>query len=259
MIVRRDGEDLVLVRQADHALLSGWLAAAWGEPPWQPPEPRNSTILGARLHDLAWTPFDEQLRCRPDGQPYAFYEVERSVGTGLYLRGANAVEAIDPYAGLLKSLHYSGFFTSHWDWHPLARPADPEEVVDSFVAHELARQGRLRNQLGFSAADEQRLKCNYFWLQLWDRISLDICRHGFAGFVDDYPAVPLGYAPDAPTVRLHVELQPGGVCRLAPYPLLPNPFHARIPCVRVPAGADLHSAWLASGGDTIDVRFEPGP
>jgi hypothetical protein len=256
MIVRRDGEDLLLVRQADHAMASGWLAAAWGAPPWQAPEPRDPAVLGARLHDLAWTPFDERLVCRPDGQPYAFYEVERPVAAGLYVRGVNAVEAMDPYAGLLKSLHYSGFFTSHWDWYPLARPAGPDELVDGFVAHELERQARLRHQLGFEAADEQRLRCNYFWLQLWDRISLDICRHGFSGFADDYPAVPLGYAPDAPTVRLHIELQPGGVCRLDPYPLLPNPYDARIPCVRVPAGADLECAWLASGGQTIDVRFE---
>src|SRR2546427_696217 len=84
MIVRRDGDDLLLVRQADHALLSGWLAAAWGAPPWQAPEPRDSTVLGARLHDLAWTSFDEALRRRPDGQPFAFTEVDRSTSTGFY-------------------------------------------------------------------------------------------------------------------------------------------------------------------------------
>src|SRR5437879_5266424 len=82
VIVGRDGEDLVLVRQADHALLSGWLAAAWGAPPWQRLEPLKSTVVGARLHDLAWTPFDEELHCRPDGQPLAFIEVDRSTTTG---------------------------------------------------------------------------------------------------------------------------------------------------------------------------------
>jgi hypothetical protein len=257
MIVRRDGEDLVLVRQADHALCSGWLAAAWGTPPWQPPEPRDSTILGARLHDLAWTPFDEQLRLRPDGQPYAFFEVDRSISTSFYLRGLDAVEAIDPYAGLLGSLHYSGFYTSHWGWQHWARPSGPEEVVDSFVAHELLRQARLRWQLGLGPVEERRLACNYFWLQLWDRVSLDICRFGFAGFTESYPAVPLGYAPDAQTVRLRIELGSDGVCRLDPYPLVPSPYEARIPCVRVPAGADPRRAWLSSGGETIDARFEP--
>jgi hypothetical protein len=257
MIVRRDGDDLLLVRQADHALLSGWLAAGWGAPPWQAPEPREPTIIGARLHDLAWTPFDEQLRLRPDGQPYAFFEVERSISTEFYLRGLDAVEAMEPYAGLLGSLHYSGFYASHWGWQHWAKPSQLEDVLERFVARELERQGRLRRQLGFGPTEERRLACNYFWLQLWDRISLDICMFGFAGFTEDYPTVPVGYAPDAKTVRLHIELSAGGVCRLDPYPLLLNPYRARIPCVRVPAGSDLREAWLASGAETIDVRFEP--
>jgi len=258
MIVRREGEGLVLVRQADHALLSGWLAADWGAPPWQAPEPRTPTVLGARLHDLSWTPFDEELPCRPDGQPFAFFEVDRSVSTAFYVRGLDAVESIDPYAGLLGSLHYSGFYTSHWGWRHWAKPASPEEVLERFVARELERQARLRRQLGLGPEDERRLACNYRWLQLWDRISLDICRFGFSGFAEDYPAVPVGYAPDSETVRLRIELREEGVCRLDPYPLLQNPRSARIPCVRVPAGADLQGAWLTSGAETIDVRFEPG-
>jgi hypothetical protein len=199
VIVRRDAEDLVLVRQADHALLSGWLAAAWGAAPWQSPEPHRSTVVGARLHDLAWTPFDEELHCRPDGQPVAFIEVDRSTSTGFYAGGLDAVEAIDPYAGLLGSLHYSGFYTSHWGWQHWARPTELEPVLERFVAHELERQGRLRRELDMGSDDERRLSCNYFWLQLWDRISLDVCRFGFSGFAEDYPPVPVCYGglPDA--------------------------------------------------------------
>ena len=257
MIVGRHSEDLVLVRQADHGLLSGWLAAAWGAPPWQQPEPLRSTVVGARLHDLAWTPFDEELHCRPDGQPLAFIEVDRSTTTGFYTGGLDAVQAIDPYAGLLGSLHYSGFYTSHWGWQHWARPSELEPVLERFVAHELERQARLRRQLDMGPEDERRLSRNYFWLQLWDRISLDICRFGFSGFAEDYPAVPVGYAADAETVRLRIELRPEGVCRLGPYPLVVNPYRARIYCVRVPAGEDPGRAWLSSGGETIDVTFEP--
>ena len=73
MIVREDGDFLLLVRQADHAFLSGSLAAAWGRAPWVPPEPYHSTVIGARLHDLAWTTFDEALPRRPNGRHYAFF------------------------------------------------------------------------------------------------------------------------------------------------------------------------------------------
>jgi hypothetical protein len=267
VIVGREGEDLLLVRQADHGLLSGWLAAAWGAPPWQAPEPRDGTVVGARLHDLAWTPYDEELPRRPDGRPLAFHEVSRVVTTRLYLRGLAAVEAMDPYAGLLGSLHYTGFYVSHWGWRHWARPSSLEgeerAAVDAFIAHELERQRRLRRQLELGEEDELRLRCNYFWLQLWDRISLDVCRYGFGGHAEDYPAVPVGYDPPAPQVRLRIELRSGGVCRLRPYPLLPNPYQARVPRVRIPAAAtapgaedDLRRAWLSGGGETVDVRFE---
>src|SRR6266536_4060459 len=113
MIVREDGGRLVLVRQTDHALLSGWLAAAWGRPPWTPPLPFDEAVVGARLHALPGARFDEALPLRPDGRPVAFHEVARVVSTRLYGGGIDAVEAIDPYAGRLASLHFSGFFASH--------------------------------------------------------------------------------------------------------------------------------------------------
>ena len=264
MIVREEGGDLVLVRQADHGLLSGWLAAAWGSPPWTPAEPYESTVVGARLHDLAWTSFDEALPCRPDGRPYAFNEVSRSVTTELYGRGIDAVEAIDGYAGLLTSLHFSGFLTSHWGWTPLASradlPPDEQEAVDRFLLHELGRQERLRDRLGVEGAGGSRLRCNYFWLQLWDRISLDICRHGFTGWSGDYPRTPVATAEDAETVSLHIELRSDCVCRLDPYPLLSNQLRARVPAVRVPLSAvgdqaALKAAWRSSHGAAIEVVF----
>ena len=266
MIVRVDSGHLVLVRQTDHALLSGWLAAAWGAPPWTEPQPRDSAVTGARLHDLAWTLFDEALPCRPDGLPYTFHEVERTISTRLYVHGLDAVEAIDPYAGLLSSLHFSGFYTNHWGWRRGQQPpslgGEEGEAVDRFVAHELARQRRLRDRLGVDGSRDRELMCNYFWLQLWDRISLDICRRGFDGWSADYPPTPVSAEPGAELVRLHVELEPDGVCRLDPYPLLPRPYRARIPAVRVPLSAAsdaflLRRAWRAGGVDGIDVTFQP--
>jgi hypothetical protein len=267
MIVREEAGDLVLVRQTDHAMLSGWLAAAWGAPPWGPPHPWESSVAAARIHDLPWAAFDETLPTRPDGRPYAFHELARTVTTRLYVHGLDAVEAIDPYAGLLASLHFSGFYTSHWGWRhgvPGPRPDGEEgEAVRAFVEHELRRQGRLRDRLGVDGVRDRELMCGYLWLQLWDRISLDICRHGFSGWSGEYPPVPVGPALDAEVVRLRVALEPGGVCRLDPYPLLFSPYRARVPAVRVPlaSAADagrLRRAWRGGGAEGIDITFLPG-
>jgi hypothetical protein len=265
VIVREEGADLLLVRQADHGLLSGWLAGAWGAPPWTSPVPYEATVVGARLHDLAWVAWDEAVVRREDGRPYAFNEVSRSVATALYRRGVDGVQAIDPYAGLLASLHYSGFYVSHWGWPPLAPRAVEEEreAVAAFLEHERDRQRRLRAGLGLDAGAEHRLSRNYFWLQLWDRISLDVCRRGFEGWEGEYPEAPLGYGEESPAARLRIRLEPGGTCRLDPYPLLPDPGRARVPAVRVPAAAcadpaALRRAWLESGAESIEVTFRPG-
>jgi hypothetical protein len=132
------------------------------------------------------------------------------------------------------------------------------EAIRRFVDHEAGRQERLRERLGIlDEARDRELMCGYFWLQLWDRISLDVCRYGFHGWAGDYPPVPVSAEPDAEVVRLHVELEPGGVCRLDPYPLLPRPYRSRVPAVWAPAGdeAALREAWRAGGADGIDVTF----
>jgi hypothetical protein len=242
VIVREEGAELVLVRQADHALLSGWLAAAWGAPPWTAPRPHHGSVVGARLHDLAWTAFDETLPRRPDGRPFAFHEVPRAVTTRLYRQGADAVEALEPYAGLLTSLHLSGFFISHWGWQhgfpPPSQEGEEGEAISRFVEHELARQRRLREELHLRSPEREReLMCNYLWLQLWDRLSLYVCLYGHRGWSGDLPATPVGTEPGAEVVSLHAELEPAGVCRLDPYPLVPRPFRARVPAVRVPVRA----------------------
>ncbi|HEY4026501.1 MAG TPA: DUF3891 family protein, partial [Candidatus Dormibacteraeota bacterium] len=135
-----------------------------------------------------------------------------------------------------------------------------EEAVSRFVDRELGRQRRLRDRLGIEGAGDRELMCDYFWLQLWDRISLDVCRHGFSGWSGDYPPAPAGTEPGAEVVRLHIELAPGGLCRLDPYPLLPLPYRARVPAVLVPlaaaaGAAELRRAWRAGGADAIEVTF----
>ncbi len=258
MILRPEaGGSFLLVRQVDHSMLSGWLATAWGAPPWEGPQPRESAIIGARLHDLAWVPWDEALTLGPDGRPIAFTEVDRAQLVQLYRRGADGVEAIDPYAGLLVSLHYSGFYTSHWGWQHWGRASLPDEqkqAVQGLVEQETSRQRRLRDRLGIGPELDAQLERNYKWLQLWDRISLEVCRQGFEGWEQELAAVP---GAGGGEVRLRMRLEPGGICRLEPYPLLAAPFRTAIPCVRVAAGQAPLQAWRAGGGDAISVEFRP--
>jgi hypothetical protein len=247
VIVREEGDRLVIVRQADHAQLSGRLAAAWGEPPWQVPEPFPAVVVGAGIHDDAWLSWDEAPEVR-DGVPLSFFEVDRVQTSSMYSAGVTAVVAVDPYAGLLASLHYSGFFTSHWGWEPFATPdrfpGAQGAALRLFLHDERHRQDSLRDRLRLGPRDEVLLEANYKWLQLWDRVSLDICRQSReAPWVIDYPEVPARYA-GRETLALKFAMIAPGEYTLNPYPLRARPFRAAVPVVAMRAGHASREAFL---------------
>jgi hypothetical protein len=238
VIVREEGAEVVIVRQADHAELSGRLAAAWGRDPWQPAEPYPSVVVGARRHDDAWLVFDEAPEVTEDRRPLSFFEVDRVRTSDMYRRGVEALYAIDAYAALLVSLHFSGFFHSHWGWQPFSLPENftgPQAVaLRDFVDGELDRQDRLRAELDLDEAGETQLAANYKWLQLWDRISLDICRQdALQPWAVEYPATPLTADIGAEDGSLKFSMIAPGEYRLAPYPLRLEALKVVIPATRL--------------------------
>ncbi len=219
------------MRQNDHGRLSGRLAELWGRPPWRDPEPRHDVALGAALHDLAWVGWDQAALARGD-RPAPFYAVPRMVTAPMYGRGVDAVERIDPFAGLLASLHYSGLFSSHWGWEPLADlgtlSAEDRAAVEALLGRERARQDRLRARL---RPDEMNLERAYKYLQLWDRISLHVCGTAFEpGWTGEYPEVD--------GLRLTIRLEPPDRCVLDPYPLVEDPVTEVVPAQVLGAGGE---------------------
>lgn len=268
MIVRQEGAEIVVVRQADHAELSGRLAAAWGQAPWEPVTPFPSAVVGARRHDDAWIAFDEAPELDDHRRPLSFFEVDRLRTSDMYRRGVEALYAIDAYAAVLVSLHFSGFFHSHWGWQPFALPENfppPQAAaLRDFVDGELDRQERLRAELDIDPAEgERRLAANYKWLQLWDRVSLDICRQdATTPWALEYPATPLTSAEDAAEVALQFSMIAPGEYRLAPYPLRLERLRVEIPAVRMRPGdhatdAAFLDAWRRASPTYIRANIEP--
>ncbi len=52
------GDTLILIRQTEHAVLSGAMAVRWGNRLFAPPEPRESVVLGIDRHDNGWEEWD---------------------------------------------------------------------------------------------------------------------------------------------------------------------------------------------------------
>jgi hypothetical protein len=161
LVQQREGS-IRLVRQNDHALLSGRLAAQWigdGDTP-----PDFDTVLAIALHDLSWADADREPRFDPDtGGVVDFTSWSDPDREPLQTAGLDLVERVSPFAALLGSLHYERFL-------------DPDEFPD-FAAGEKRRQQRLGKECGL-APDDPRVEAGRRLLRHLDVLSLLICLTG---------------------------------------------------------------------------------
>jgi len=115
MLVTRRAGRLWLVRQPDHAALAGWFAEHWGNDQFVTPAARDALLRAATHHDDGWLELDSRPVYNPAAQrPAHFIELPLTESVGPYGRGVESVYDRDPHAGVLVSMHFSGFYTSRW-------------------------------------------------------------------------------------------------------------------------------------------------
>ena len=203
MIVVERGGRVLLITQLDHAALAGRFGGEWGNDGFEAPEPRASVILAASRHDEGWREWDDELRQDPEkGGPLYFLDVEIEDYVRLYGRGIERIAGLDPYAGLLVSLHGTGNVCGRWGVQRGIRLSKYDEaawppVIRRYVLEQEALQSRLKlDLLGLNPEErrsrfERRLWANFELLQAWDRLSLHLCRADpAAGSEADLGAVP---------------------------------------------------------------------
>lgn len=172
MIVQPRSDGLRLIRQHDHALAAGELAHAWtvasGALPFR-------LVAAVGLHDVAWRELDRRPSRDPaTGRPHAFDGHPLEPKLRAYAAGIDEMEAIDPWIGLLGSLHYSSFLD--------------DAAAPGFLESERRRRARLEQRLRerrtvgeadgpeTGAADpSSRLRRDLGWLKFFDGLSLRLC------------------------------------------------------------------------------------
>jgi hypothetical protein len=77
----------------------------------------------------------------------------------MYEKGLNLTERLNPYGGLITSMHYCSFFEKNHN-----------EKVDHFLQQEHHRQEKLKKMFF-----EERFEDDLRHLQLWDNLSLYVC------------------------------------------------------------------------------------
>jgi uncharacterized protein DUF3891 len=222
MIVHPVGDSAEIVMQVDHSLVSGALAELWREL-----EPRESVITAAALHDCGWRSWEASPRLNAEtGRPQNFLQVDIDLHLEFYETGIAEVTARDRYAGMLVGKHLAGIYRRRYGTQAaltLARAPDAQAKIDEFVGRIEERFTALQRELGVS--DEEFWR-NYLLLQVFDRLSLWLCKGDPAG-----------------TGSMEIVLPDDGVlavtptadgCSLSPYPFATEPVAISVPVRVVP-------------------------
>jgi hypothetical protein len=149
MLVTCRRDRLVLVTQPDHAAFAGALAEHWGNDQFAVPAPREALICAAAHHDDGWLELDGRPTYNArERRPAHFTELALTETVGPYGRGVESVYARDPHAGVLVSMHFSGFYTNSWGAYDDG-PSDNPLALEVVETQEARWMPALREAWGY--------------------------------------------------------------------------------------------------------------
>jgi Protein of unknown function (DUF3891) len=240
MIIQEQGDQLILIRQTDHAMLAGFFARNLGNKLFNRPEPFESFCLAAAEHDNGWSEWELLPQIDPKTfTPYNFMSIPTEEHIALYQRGIERVVRVDHYAGLLVSMHCAGLYDRTRATMPGFSAkyvkSSESQLVSDFLQRLRLQQLRLKVDLRADPimkayAGDHSLQANLQRLEALDRLSLYFCLAPLDGSTID--AVPVnGNGSEADW-----DLQPAGnsFVTLQPYPFAKDPLEISILARRVP-------------------------
>lgn len=263
-MILQQNDPIIVIRQTDHAFLSGFFAREWGNDNFSHPEPSSSFCLAAAEHDNGWQEWELLPAVDPRTfTPYSFMTIPTEEHIALYQRGIDRLIKADLYSGLLVVSHCIGLYDRARATIPgySAKYVKSQEqhVANDFVQRLRLQQLRIKvdlrnNPATKSFTDENLIKANVQRLEALDRLSLYFC---------------LGATEDASIENVPVndggadvdwEVRPAGPSQFTinPYPFRRDPLSftilaRRIPKKRYTDDADLQSVMAAA--PFFNIRF----
>jgi len=264
MIVQSQNEPMIVVRQTDHAYLSGFFARELGNDDFQRPEPFQSFCLAAAEHDNGWQEWE--LAPGVDLKsylPYTFMSIPTEEHIALYQRGIDRIVKADMYAGLMVVGHCMGLYDRAHATMPgySAKYVKSEEQhsANDFVQRLRLQQLRLKVDLRNDPAmkphtDEKLAKANLQRLDALDRLSLHFC----TGAVNDIAIEGVPVNDEAKEVDWEVRAAGGNVFTLDPYPFRRDPLQFTILARRIPKARyteDLELQKVLTAAPFFNMKF----
>ncbi len=250
MIVHPVADQAEIVMQVDHSHVAGRLAELWPGL-----EPRDSVVTAADLHDIGWRSWEASPRLDPEtGTPQNFLRVDIELHLQFYEAGIAEVTARDRYAGMLVGKHLAGIYRQRYGTQAalkMTRAPEAQALVDEFVGR--IEERFLAEQRALGVSDEEFWR-NYVLLQVFDRLSLWLCKGDPAGTGSMQIALPDGG---------ELAVEPAAVgCALDPFPFA-GPVTISVPVRVVPLtgyanDADCASRILAAPLEQREYAITPG-
>jgi hypothetical protein len=240
MILHEEDNEVVIIRQTDHALLSGFFAREWGNEIFKRPEPFDSFRLAAAEHDNGWREWEVLPEIDPATfLPYSFMSIPTEEHIALYQKGLERILKVDHYAALLVSMYCALLYDRTRATMPgfSAKYVRTNEshAVNDFVQRLRLQQLRLKVDLRANPAtksftEEKFLQANLQRLEALDRLSLYFCLPTLGDSTIE--SVPLN--DEGSEVDWELRREPGETITLAPYPFRREPLSVSILARRVP-------------------------
>jgi hypothetical protein len=201
VIVTRYAGRLLVVAQPDHGAQTGEIARAWGNEAIPPLVAHpDASRLAATHHDDGWAVWEHRPSLDPSiGQPIQFHDVRPAEHLAAYRAGIARAAQLDPWTGLLVSMHGAGLYNDRYGTYRLeeigeqALTVGERALVDEF----LADMATLQRGLYAEATGHRPVRAphehddvlrDYLLLQVWDRLSLQFAlRHAADGVIAPLP------------------------------------------------------------------------
>jgi hypothetical protein len=240
MILLERVDHVLAIRQTDHAMLAGFLAREWGNAAFARPELFESFCLAAREHDNGWAEWEMTPQLDPKTRlPYTFMSIPTEEHLALYQRGIERVVEVDPYAGLLVSMHCARLYDRVQATQPgfsaKYTKSGETRMVDEFLDYLKLRQMRIKSDLRTNRAmsglvEEAALDRRARLLGVLDRLSLYFCLNSQEDTtMEAVPVDDRGREIDCEVRRQGVD-----VVSLDPYPFRRDALAVSILARRIP-------------------------
>ncbi len=233
MILQRTSDQLIAVKQDDHAAFAAFLLEHWSDHKFPDNPNREAIITATREHDNGWIVFDNVPPLDANGLPIDFMHTSPEQTFEVWQRGTARFLESDPFVALLITHHA-------YSLHESEHKRDPE--WKEFFTIFARQRAELRTELGLT---HNQIEMAYSFLRMVDWFSLAWCL---------YPELGQEKAEKYGGYSYRRDGEDGNAYEFRPYPFDERDLVYRLPYY--PLNPDGYESSEALAADMAEPRYQ---